>query len=727
MSAAGRSARALLAGLLLLPGGCSKPARSPALDLVADLRSAEIRSDFLDLPFLAADPLFERRGFARLETSGSRALAWSVRKEARLVLPFHSTGDKELRIRARSHESLGASLPLALALNDQALPGIDVTPVEQEFQIRLPASSQVRGDNVLTLTAPRQRVPSPGEADRRTLVVAYSELTVRPAGSQERPQQPGLDAGRLFIPPASSVAYYVRVPAQARLSVEAARGATTSPGLRVTLETEAGREPLLAVAPAGTERTEVGLEARAGVIARLELANEGTRGLVFVPSARITVPRLEAAPRKPASVGKPPNVIVFLVDTLRADYLGAYGQKSPTSPRFDAFAREAILFEDAWAQASWTRSAVASIFTGLYVGTHGVDLSDRVLPPGLARISERFKAAGYRTGAFVGNHLLGGRFGYSQGFDSWNGGDDRLYGSTASVLAEKALAWVDSGSAPMFLYVHTTDPHSPYDPSPENEAPFAFDYRGDQDTRALLRLGQLGQLNAEGLRFLIARFKGEVRQTDRGFGLFLDGLKSRGLMDHGILVFTADHGEEFLEHGGTEHTKTLYQELIRVPLAVRLPRGLGAGMRLRETVQQIDLLPSLLGLAGLSVPGGLPGRDLSEGWRNPSPTAPPSPLLFSEERFAVTDKYSVRADRWKLIFNNDGPALWRAGAHIELYDLDRDPGEKANVASSFPIVTTFLLQRLDAFRAARAKGGAGSSVTLTPEEREQLKALGYVQ
>ena len=243
----------------------------------------------------------------------------------------------------------------------------------------------------------------------------------------------------------------------------------------------------------------------------------------------------------------------------------------------------------------------------------------------------------------------------------------------------------------------------------------------------LLRLGQLGQLKPEGLRFLIARFQGEVRQNDQGFGVFLDGLKSRGLMDDCILVFTADHGEEFLEHGGTEHTKTLYQELIRVPLVVRLPRGLGAGMRLKETVQQIDLFPSLLGLAGLSGPGGLPGRDLSERWRNPSPTAPLSPLLFSEERFAVTDKYSVRADRWKLIFNNDGPALWRAGTHIELYDLDRDPGEKENVASSFPIVTNFLLQRLEAFRAARAKSGAGSSVTLTPEEREQLKALGYVQ
>jgi arylsulfatase A-like enzyme len=357
-----------------------------------------------------------------------------------------------------------------------------------------------------------------------------------------------------------------------------------------------------------------------------------------------------------------------------------------------------------------------------------VDRVDRVLPPGLIRLPERFKAAGYRTAAFVGNHLLGGRFGYSRGFDSWNGGDDRLYGSPASVLVDKALAWVDSGSGPILLYVHTIDPHSPYDPSPENEAAFAVEYQGDRDTRALLRLGQLGQLNPGGLRFLQARYRGEVRQSDQGFGELLDGLRSRRMLDETVLIFTSDHGEEFLEHRGTEHGKTLYQELIRVPLAVRLPRRLGAATRSRETVQQIDLFPTLMGFAGLPGPAGLAGRDLSARWTAPGLAELAAPLLFSEERFEVTDKYSVRADRWKLIFNNDGPALWRAGAHIELYDLDRDPGEKENVASSFPIIANFLLQQLEGLRAAaQADRAAGSSVTLTPEEREQLKALGYVR
>src|SRR5204862_7832765 len=138
------------------------------------------------------------------------------------------------------------------------------------------------------------------------------------------------------------------------------------------------------------------------------------------------------------------------------------------------------------------------------------------------------------------------------------------------------------------------------------------------------------------------------------------------------VVFTADHGEEFLEHGGTEHTKTLYQELVRVPLVVRAPRGPG-GIREKGAVEQIDLLPTILALTGLPAPRPLPGRDLSARLTRPQGPVSAAPVLFSEERFAVVDKVAARAGGLKLIFNNDGPALWRAKAHLEPYDLARDP------------------------------------------------------
>src|SRR5439155_857600 len=236
--------------------------------------------------------------------------------------------------------------------------------------------------------------------------------------------------------------------------------------------------------------------------------------VVCLRSERLTVPPAATEPSAPMrTAGSRPNVVLFLADTLRADYLGAYGHAAPTSPRLDGFAREAVLFEDAWAQASWTRSAIASLFTGLHVGSHGVDREDRVLPSAAQTLAEVLRAGGYRTGAFVANHLLGGRFGFDQGFDAWNPGTRTLYGAA-----------------------------------------------------------------------------------------------------------TADHGEEFLEHGGTEHAKTLYQELVRVPLVVRVPRGPG-GTREKATVQQIDLMPTLLALTGLPAPRALPGRDLSArltGQRPPS-------------------------------------------------------------------------------------------------------------
>ena len=725
------SARAVWAGVLVLAASACAPERRTAVDLVQTFAEAELRGDELDLATLAADPAFERRGWSRLEGPAGRRMAWAQGPRSRLRLPFQSTGDKELYMRVRSHESLGPSLPLSLALNEAPLAQIAVAPAEQELRVVIPSSAQKRGDNVLEITAPRRHVPAPGDADRRELTAAFSALSVRPIGAAARSGMPAVDGGRLVLPPSSSAAYYLRVPGGARLSLEA-HGSETGKGRIIgVVEDDASRTVVLDLAvPVGRGTSQdVGLEAKAGAIVRLELANPASEGVVWVTAARITVPPGAASEGPPPvrTGAARPNVVLYVADTLRADYLGAYGHAAPTSPRLDGFAREAVLFEDAWAQASWTRSAMASVLTGLHVGSHGVDREDRVLPAEAETLAEVLRAGGYRTGAFVANHLLGGRFGFSQGFDAWNPGAQTLYGALASDLAREALAWVDSGPRPFFLYVHTMEPHAPYTPSAEDLRPFALDaYQGTTDTRALLRLGQLGTLDPDGLRFLRSRYEGEVHQNDRAFGGLVDGLRARGLDDKTVVVFTADHGEEFLEHGGTEHAKTLYQEMVRVPLVVRMPGGRPGGRREKGTVQQIDLMPTVLGLAGLPPPRALPGRDLRVRLTGSPAPETPAPVLFSEERFAVVDKVAARAGDLKLIFNNDGPALWRAKAHLELYDLASDPLERRNLAASRPIAVAFLERRLEAFRKAQAQGAA-QSVALSPDEREQLRALGYVQ
>ena len=728
------SPRAVMVGVLALAAsGCAR-ARPTAVDLVQGFGEAELRSDDLDLPALAADPGFERRGWSRLEGAGDHRLAWTLGPRSRLRLPFQSTGDKELRMRVRSHESLGPSLPLSFALNDAPVGQIAVTATEQEFRLVIPSSAQKRGDNVLEITAPRRRAPAPGDADRRELVAAFSALAVRPLGAAARSGVPVLEGGRLALPPSSSAAYYLRVPPRARLRLEAEGGPAAKGRLLAIVEDDIARSVIVddAVPAGGKTAQDAGLETKAGAIVRLELANAAAEGVVRLTSARIVVPAADAEltptltrSRATGEAGARANVVIFLADTLRADFLGAYGHPAPTSPRLDEFARSAVLFEDAWAQASWTRAAVASILTGLHVGSHGVDREDRVLAPSARTLAEVLREGGYGTGAFVANHLLGGRFGFDQGFEAWNPGARTLYGAPAADLVREALAWVDSARRPFFLYVHTMEPHAPYTPSEEDLRPFLTEaYRGTTDTRALLRLGQLGTLAPAGLRFLRSRYEGEVHQDDRAFGSLLDGLRARGLDDQTLVFFTADHGEEFLEHGGTEHAKTLYQELVRVPLVVRVPRGPG-GVREKGTVQQIDLMPTILALTGLPVPSGLTGRDLGARLARPQTPGDAPPVLFSEERFAVVDKVAARAGDLKLIFNNDGPALWRAGSHLELYDLARDPLERTNLVASRPIAAAFLERRLEAFRNGNA--GAGKGVVLSPEEREQLRALGYVQ
>lgn len=729
------SPRAMVISALALQVSACVPVevRPVAVDLLQSFRSeAELRGDELDLAALASDPWFERRGWGPLEGPPGRRMSWALGRRSRLRLPFHSPGDKELYLRVRAHESLGPDLPLSLQLNGTPLAQITLGPKEQEYRVVIPAQAQSRGDNLLEMAAPRQRAPAAGDADRRELVAAFSALTIRPIGAPARSGLPSAAGTRVVVPPSSSLAYYVRVPPGARLTVAAEGGEGGAARLVGLVEDDARSSTMLdrPVAAGRAITAEVGLEDRAGEIVRLELANPGPGGALWLTSLRLTVSAASPSPPPPprSAQGARPNILLYVVDTLRADYLGAYGHQAPTSPRLDLFARDAVLFEDAWAQASWTRSAMASVLTGLHVQGHGVDREDRVLAPGAHTVSEALRAAGYRTGAFVANHLLGGRFGFDQGFDVWNPGAQTLYGAPAADLVRAALAWVDSGPRPFFLYVHTMEPHAPYTPSEEDLRPFAVSgYRGDTDTRSLLRLGQLGTLDEAGLRFLRSRYEGEVHQNDRAFGDLLDGLQARGLDASTVVVFTADHGEEFREHGGTEHTKTLYQELVHVPLVVRLPGPSGRGARERAAVQQIDLTPTLLGLAGVAVPPTLPGRDLTTALAGRSDPRLAPPVLFSEERFAVVDKLSARAGDLKLIFNNDGPALWRAGSHLELYDLARDPAEKANLAGSRPIALAFLQRRLDAFRNAQQRAGAAESVALSTAEKEQLRALGYVQ
>ncbi|MFI5184582.1 MAG: sulfatase, partial [Vicinamibacteria bacterium] len=279
------------------------------------------------------------------------------------------------------------------------------------------------------------------------------------------------------------------------------------------------------------------------------------------------------APALTVPGARAPVVIVYLVDTLRADHTTPYGYPRETTPELAAFAKDAVVFETAIAQASWTKPSVASILTSELPGIHrAVQLRDP-LDSGQVTLAEMLQAKGYATGAAISNWVIyseGNNF--EQGFDVFvglHGADDRPSKLVeAAAVVDAGLEWLDARrGVPVFLYAHTMDPHVPY------SAPPPFNHKFDPppveghpgvDPRTDYK-------EAADRDRLIAQYDGDIAYGDQEFGRFLRGLKKRGLYDRALVVFMADHGEEFLDHGGWLHGRSVFDELVRIPLIVKFP------------------------------------------------------------------------------------------------------------------------------------------------------------
>jgi choline-sulfatase len=415
------------------------------------------------------------------------------------------------------------------------------------------------------------------------------------------------------------------------------------------------------------------------------------------------------------------SVVIYLIDALRADRLGAYGNERPISPRIDDFARRAILFERAWAQSSWTKSAVASIFTGVWPPKHGANRRSDVLPDEAQTLAEILRANGYWTGALSANPNIVEAFGFDQGFELFRFFDRGRNRSTA--LQEELEEIMDRPAGrPFFLYLHTVDPHSPYaPPSPFRErfAPGIDDPNlGRNQTLFDLEAGRI-EATERMVTDLSALYQAEIAANDDSFGLLLDLLRRRHLEEDTVVVLMSDHGEEFNDHGGWTHGKQLYSESLAIPLIIRFP-GLAAGRRVATQVQQIDLLPTLLDYLGIEAPPGLEGRSLlpliAEG-----AASPPMRPLFSYLRLAGAPRATVMASDWKLIERYP-----RGHAQRWLYNLREDPLERVNRATENPRQAEALAALLAA-KLAEPMTGEAPPAEIDDALRQELEALGYLQ
>jgi arylsulfatase A-like enzyme len=449
-----------------------------------------------------------------------------------------------------------------------------------------------------------------------------------------------------------------------------------------------------------------------------------------------------AAPTAGAAPAGAPNVILIVVDTLRADHLSCYGYDAVKSPHIDALAADGTRYARMFSQASWTRPSIATILTGLYPSSHGAVHKADVLSDRVETLAEELTKGGYYSVGFPNNINVSPAFGFGQGFAEYHylapdlffhadeaaaeltlySGlrlvrerffaryvDVNFYYRPAEYVVARVQSWLDGPTAkrkPFFLFLHFMDPHDPYMVHPFNGVGYAR-----------VAMPNPSPAMADTLR---QTYDGEIAYLDEHVGDLVAELKRRGVYDDALIVFTADHGEEFHEHDGWWHGTTLYDEQIGVPLIVKPPRG-GQGRVVDELVTSLDIAPTVLRAGGLAPPATMQGHVLPLD----AGAAPARDSVFAEEDFEGNVLQAVRTRTWKFI--NANPGNPRGLAPEALYDVATDPRETKNVVADQPTEREEMRAALGrGVLVAKEHAGRGAQTDVDAATRQRLEALGYV-
>jgi len=411
------------------------------------------------------------------------------------------------------------------------------------------------------------------------------------------------------------------------------------------------------------------------------------------------------------------NLVFILIDTLRADRLGIHGYERATSPVMDDLARYGAYFENVWAQSSWTKTSMASLWTGTYPATHGVLKYKHRVPEAARMPAEIFREAGFRTAGVWRNGWVAPNFGFAQGFEVYHrpkpGAEQariqrrspsshQLRGTDQDAI-ESGIEFLRSfGDERFFLYLHLMDVHQ---------------YLYDQAA------AKWGNSYSDA-------YDQSINWTDRLIGHLVRAIDDMDLLTETVIVITSDHGEAFLEHGREGHARDLYAEVTKTPWIIAFPFRLDPGVVVRQPVANVDVWPTILDLFDLSPMPGTDGRSLvpllvqggggSEDGERPlftqidrrwgSPTHDPEPAI------------TVSEGGFRLFRRLDNPD-W-----VELYDWRADPLEQENLAAAHPEEVGRLTQRIEAHveGAQPPWGERPEEVELDQLQLDQLRALGYV-
>ncbi len=439
------------------------------------------------------------------------------------------------------------------------------------------------------------------------------------------------------------------------------------------------------------------------------------------------------------------NVVLVVIDTLRADHLSSYGYPRTTTPHLDQLAERGVRFARCYSHASWTKPSVASLITSLHPTSHGAIAFSAALPESVTTLGERFLKAGFVTYAHVRNPNLKSIFQFDQGFqfyDDYSMRDHlylaalrelplvgerlkkltgRKFNFTDQTGAERAneqiFRWLDRyHDQRFFMYLHYMDPHAPYSAPP----PF--------DTMVTEPLPE--PIGGSKRRVSLTRYDAEIRRVDAAMGSLFARLRDLGIDDETVVVVTSDHGEAFGEHDDWGHDHTIYQDQIHVPLIMRFGDRLQSGARIDAPVRLIDVGPTLLELAGIDAPIELEGTSLLPLIERDPKDWTPNPV-FIDHSAAKQDHrlLGLIVDDWKYIRNLDAQLQDPEAPAVEmLFDLSRDPGELEDLAAAHPEKLDALRQQLFRMneKALQQAVAPTAATDLDSETENQLKALGYI-
>ncbi len=559
----------------------------------------------------------------------------------------------------------------------------------------------------------------------------------------------------LYIHSPSKLIYPLSVPAGAHLQFGMG---TTARDSRITFRVavEGASADLFSKTVTDTDRwqdADVNLSAWAGKQIKLRLETD---------AARPGDVALWTSPVITTSESRRPNILIYTIDTLRADHAGLYGYRRDTTPFLSNLAASGIVFNDCQAQATWTKSSIASLMTSLYSFTHGIVSDADTIPSGSPTLAAELRAAGYVTASIVSTPFVGRATGLDRGFDNLlefpvvqrevNAQTDRATDSAA--LNKVVFPWLDRHQhQPFFLYAHATDPHAPYDPPAAFESAFAkssetssfertyssFRTNHEYGGGAVVNRDMCQKAGVDPDRFIRQakdRYDGEILHNDASFALLIQKLKQLGILNNTLVIVLSDHGEEFWDHGWTAHGQSVYQELTHTLLMMWNPALLPKARRINEPVQLIDVMPTVLDLMGLKIPPLAEGQSLVPLARG---QAFQRRGLVVSSRFAAVrpeglvpenavDSFAITDAHWKFIYRNKAAKV--GIKKVELYDRSTDRTEQHDVSAQHPgevekdIAT--LVQWINAQNKIRGIIGHTGVSQMDRSTIEQLRSLGYL-